>query len=76
VFRRNVSHTGRTFDIGSFHISYGVVLMLALYAVVAFVLRFSAWGRHLYAVGNDAEASRLAGISVKRVLLSAYVAAG
>ena len=68
--------TGKTFDIGRFHITYGVVLMLVLYVVVAFALRYTAWGRHLYAVGDDAEASRLTGISVNRVLLSAYMAAG
>lgn len=68
--------TGRTVSIGSFHLTYGVLLMLALYAVVAFALRYTAWGRHLYAVGDDAEAARLAGISVNRVLFSAYLVAG
>ena len=50
--------------------------MLLLYLVVGFVLRSTAWGRHLYATGDDAEAARLAGISTSRVLLSAYVVAG
>jgi fructose transport system permease protein len=50
--------------------------MLALYAVFAFVLRYTAWGKHVYAVGDDAEAARLAGIQVNRVLLSVYMAAG
>ena len=36
----------------------------------------TAWGRHLYATGDDAEAARLAGIRTRRVLLSAYVVAG
>jgi fructose transport system permease protein len=68
--------TGETFSIGSLHLTYGVVLMVVVYAVFTYVLRFTAWGRHLYAVGDDAEAARLAGISVNRVLLSAYVVAG
>ena len=68
--------TGETFSIGSLHLTYGVVLMLVVYAVFTYALRFTAWGRHLYAVGDDAEAARLAGISVNRVLLSAYVVAG
>jgi fructose transport system permease protein len=68
--------TGTTFAIGSLHLTYGVLLMLGLYAVFAYALRFTAWGRHVYAVGDDAEAARLAGIRVNRVLLSAYVAAG
>ena len=68
--------TGETFSIGSLHLTYGVVLMIAVYAVFTYALRFTAWGRHLYAVGDDAEASRLTGISVNRVLLSAYLVAG
>jgi fructose transport system permease protein len=68
--------TGNTFSIGSLNLSYGVVLMIAVYAVLAYALRYTAWGRHLYAVGGDAEAARLTGIRVNRVLLSAYVVAG
>ncbi|HEY0805338.1 MAG TPA: ABC transporter permease [Pseudonocardiaceae bacterium] len=68
--------TGNSFSIGGFEITYGVLLMLVLYAVVAFALRNTAWGRHLYATGDDAEAAGLAGVTTKRVLLSAYVVAG
>ena len=35
-----------------------------------------AWGRHVYAVGDDTEAARLVGIRVNRVLLSVYTVAG
>ena len=68
--------TGQDIAIGSFKITTGVLLMLAMYAVFTFILRNTAWGRHIYAVGDDAEASRLAGISVNPVLLSAYLVAG
>jgi len=68
--------TGRIVKIGSFRLTNGVLLMVLLYLVIAFALRFTAWGRHLYAVGDDVEASRLAGIKVDRVLLSAYLVAG
>ena len=37
-------------------------MMIGLYVVVAFALSQTAWGRHVYAVGDDAEAARLAGI--------------
>ena len=63
-------------SVGSLHLTNGVLLMIALYVVMGFALRYTAWGRHLYAVGDDAEAARLAGISVNRVLLSAYMVAG
>jgi fructose transport system permease protein len=68
--------TGKTLSIGSVSVTWGVILMLLLYAVVSFALRETAWGRHLYATGDDREASQLAGISTDRVLLSAYVVAG
>jgi fructose transport system permease protein len=68
--------TGKTISIGSVSITWGVVLMLLLYVVASFALRNTAWGRHLYATGDDREASELSGIGTKRVLLSAYVVAG
>ena len=68
--------TGNTFKIGGVSITFGVILMLLLYVVVAFILAKTSWGRHVYAVGDDKEAARLAGISVNRVLLSVYLAAG
>lgn len=68
--------TGATIGVGSFRITVGVLMMLGLYAVFAYVLRQTAWGRHLYAAGDDVEAARLAGIRTNRVLLSAYVVAG
>jgi fructose transport system permease protein len=68
--------TGKTISVGSVSITWGVILMLLLYLVVGFALRNTAWGRHLYATGDDREASQLAGINTDRVLLSAYVVAG
>ncbi len=68
--------TGETFAVGRFRITTGVVLVAVLYIVVGFVLANTAWGRHVYAVGDDKEAARLAGIRVDRVLLSVYAVAG
>lgn len=67
---------GNTFGIGETQVSYGTVLMLLLYAAAFFVLRETAAGRHVYAVGNNAEATRLVGIPTQKVLLGAYVMAG
>ena len=67
---------GNTFNLGSTEISFGTVTMVALYALAWFVLRDTAPGRHLYAVGNNPEASRLTGINVDRVLISVYALAG
>ncbi|MDN5765446.1 MAG: ABC transporter permease [Humibacillus sp.] len=68
--------TGKTISIGNVSVTWGVLLMLLLYLVVGFALSYTAWGRHLYATGDDAEASDLAGINTKRVTFSAYVVAG
>ena len=68
--------TGKSFAIGNFHVTVGVVMMLLLYIGFAYALRQTGWGRHLYATGDDPEAARLAGIRTNRVLLSAYVVAG
>jgi len=39
-------------------------------------LNKTAWGRHVYAVGDDKEAAELAGIRTDRLLVSVYVLAG
>ena len=67
---------GNTFAIGGTEVAFGAVLMLVLYALAWFVLRETAAGRHVYAVGNNAEATRLVGIPTQRVLLGVYVMAG
>lgn len=48
-------------------IAFGLLLL------AAFILRWTRLGRYIYAVGGNAEAARLAGIPVSRVLVSAYV---
>jgi fructose transport system permease protein len=68
--------TGQAIAIGPFRLTTGVLLMLAMYVVATYVLRNTAFGRHIYAVGDDREAARLAGIAVNRILLSAYLTAG
>jgi fructose transport system permease protein len=67
---------GNTFRVGDAAIAWGVVLMIGLYALVSFGLKETAAGRHVYAVGNNPEATRLTGIPTHRVLLGVYVLAG
>lgn len=68
--------TGIVINIGPFNITTGVLLMLALYLVIGFMLGYTAWGRHVYAVGDDPESSRLSGIRTTRLLFSVYLLAG
>jgi fructose transport system permease protein len=67
---------GTRFRIGPFNLTLGVIFVAVMALVVAFVLSQTAWGRHVYAVGDDIEAARLVGIRVNRVLLSVYTVAG
>ena len=67
---------GQTFSIGSTEVAWGTCLMIVLYALVWRALGDTAPGRHVYAVGNNAEAARLSGISVDKVMIGVYVLAG
>ncbi len=67
---------GNTFLLGDAPIAYGTVLMLALYVAAWWALSNTAPGRHVYAVGDDPEAARLAGIPTRGVLLGVYGVAG
>jgi fructose transport system permease protein len=67
---------GNTFQIGQTSITYGTVLMFGLYLITWYVLRQTAVGRHVYAVGNNPEAARLSGINTPILLLGVYTVAG
>ena len=67
---------GQNIKMGGAVFTYGVIAMVILIVVLAYVLSQTAWGRHVYAVGDDPEAAELAGVRTKRVLLSVYVTAG
>jgi fructose transport system permease protein len=67
---------GNSFKLGSAVFTFGVVLMVLIVFGLWYMLNHTAWGRHLYAVGDDPEAAELAGIRVSRVLLGTYALAG
>ncbi|WP_148575268.1 sugar ABC transporter permease [Nocardioides caldifontis] len=50
-----------------------VVVLVVLLVALTWLLTRTAWGRHVYAVGGNAEAARRAGINVFRVRLSCFV---
>ncbi len=68
--------TGSSIPIGGFRLTYGSIIMLLLFAVFFYALGRTAWGKHVYATGDDIEAARLAGIRTNRVLFSVYTVAG
>jgi len=64
--------TGNSFVVGGTGITYGMIIMFGLYAFVWYLLTQTAWGRHVYAIGNNRVAARLVGIPVQNRLLSVY----
>lgn len=67
---------GYSIDIGGARITLGSILMFVVFGMLWFMLNKTAWGRHVYAVGDDKEAAELAGIRTDRTLLSVYSLAG
>jgi ribose transport system permease protein len=53
-----------------------VIWMALMFAVIWFVLKKTVFGRHVYAVGGNEEASRLSGVSVDRVKIWVYTLSG
>lgn len=67
---------GESIRIGGAQFTFGSILMVMIFAVLWYVLNRTAWGRHVYAVGDDKEAAELAGIRTDRTLVQVYAVAG
>ncbi len=57
-------------------ITYGSILMILVAVVVWYILNRTAFGRHVYATGDDPEAARLTGINTAGTLVGVYTLAG
>ncbi len=57
-------------------IPFEVIILIAVYAITAFWLRFRPGGRALYALGGNEEVSRLSGLNVNRIKVKVYMIAG
>ena len=67
---------GTSFRVGGAVFTLGAITMVVLVLVLNYVLNHTAWGRHVYAVGDDPDAAELTGVQVHRTLISVYVLAG
>jgi fructose transport system permease protein len=67
---------GATFKVGGAVFTVGVVFMVLLVILLAYILKHTAWGRHVYAVGDDPDAAELSGVNVKGTLISVYMISG
>ncbi|MEO1987263.1 MAG: ABC transporter permease [Martelella sp.] len=65
------------FGVGSLAgVPYPVILMVAVFVIAGLVLTYTRFGRMVKAVGSNAEAVRLSGISIARYEVSVYVISG
>lgn len=67
---------GRTISIGGANFTYGVIFMLLLVSALSYVMAQTAWGRHVYAVGDDSSSAELSGVNVRKTLISVYALGG
>ena len=67
---------GWSFKAGGAVLTLGAVTMVVLVLVLHYVLNHTAWGRHVYAVGDDPDAAELSGVNVRATLISVYVLSG
>lgn len=67
---------GDTIRIGGAVFTYGVIAMVILVAFLWYVLNQTAWGRYIYALGDDPDAADLAGVNTKKMLIQVYVITG
>ena len=67
---------GTQIKIGGAVFTLGVIFMVLLVVFLWYVLNYTAWGRRVYAVGDDPEAAELSGIRVNRMLVTVYTISG
>lgn len=73
VFALNLERSNNPDLVSLKGIPYVVPVILFLLVAGTFVLGRTAFGRHIYAVGGNAEAARRAGINVKRIRIAAFM---
>src|SRR5205814_8509686 len=57
-------------------VPFALLLVVAMLLVWTFVAKRTTFGRHIYAVGGNAEAARRAGINVARIRILVFTISG
>ena len=68
---RDLSDQG--LNLGLFEVPWPVVMFIGVALVATYVLHFSVFGRHLFAIGGNRDAALYSGVPVKRIECSTYV---
>lgn len=53
-------------------IPVSVIIMLIIVLIMGLILKYSYFGRYVYAIGGNVEAAKLAGVSVNKITVSLY----
>jgi fructose transport system permease protein len=67
---------GASMKVGGAVLTLGCIVMVLLVLVLNYILTQTAWGRHVYAIGDDPDAAELSGVQVDKMLTSVYVISG
>ena len=68
---------GRTrFEVGGIEIPVAVIVLLLVVALFYVIMRLTKYGQHMYAIGANPQAARLAGIPLERQVGIAFVLTG
>jgi ribose/xylose/arabinose/galactoside ABC-type transport system permease subunit len=54
----------------------GVIVVVVLVVLFAILMKWSRFGRHVYAVGGNSQSARMLGVNVKRTIFFSYVICG
>ena len=57
-------------------IPFSVILFLAMFFICLYVLRYTRFGRNVYAIGDNREAARLNGVNTHRTELTCFILTG
>ncbi|HTR12607.1 MAG TPA: ABC transporter permease [Roseiarcus sp.] len=60
----------------NFQVSYPLLFLIVLTAILAVVYKMTSWGRHVLAIGGNEQAALLTGVSVNRIKVEVYVVSG
>ena len=72
----SVGVLGRGADGRFLGVPYSFLIVIVLAALLWWYMRYTAGGRHFYAIGNDQNAARLVGIRVQKRTIIPYVLTG
>lgn len=55
---------------------FTILIMVVMFVVAAYVLKYTKYGRYIYAIGGNENCAKLSGINVKKIKCIAYVISG